>query len=81
MPIPINRDIKQTLNALTPWFKDKLSCKELKLESLGSPETTGFSNETLNIKNTFKTLFSQILVGPRGRPITTGALLLFESNS
>ena len=51
MPIPINRDIKQTLNALTPWFKDKLSCKELKLESLGSPETTGFSNETLKIKN------------------------------
>ena len=54
MPIPINRDFKQTLNALTPWFKDKLSCKELKLESLGGPETTGFSNETLTIKNTFK---------------------------
>ena len=49
MPILMNRDIKQTLNALTPWFKDKLSCKELKLESLGSPETTGFSNENFQV--------------------------------
>ena len=50
MPEQKDININGMLTSLTSWFKDKLSCTDLKLESLGSPENTGFSNETISLK-------------------------------
>ena len=52
----MSESIKNTENIidpLVPWFKDKLSCDELKLESMGKPENTGFSNGTISLKVSF----------------------------
>ena len=50
MPASITTNVNEALKKLTPWLEDRLDYpQELLLMSSGSPEDTGFSNETLII--------------------------------
>ena len=49
MPKPQERDLEQTKVVFTTWLETQLDeATNLKVELLGGPENTGFSNETLS---------------------------------
>lgn len=55
MPASTTTNVNEALKKLTPWLEDRLDYpQELLLMSSGSPEDTGFSNETLIINTEYK---------------------------